>query len=349
MMTPRFQLNNKTSFGINGFGRIGRSVLRALSETSAFQEGQVELTQINDLTDANTLAHLFKYDSVHGTFKGEVKTDKDNLVVNGKSIRVISEPDPEKLAWGKSSTQLVLECTGRMKKKEQALSHKSAGAQKVVISAPMKDADITLVVGINDQDLDLSKHDVISNASCTTNCLTPVVKVLNENFKILKGSMTTVHSYTNDQRILDLPHSDLRRARAAALSMIPTTTGAAKAVGLVMPEMKGKIDGISVRVPTPNVSLVDFNAVVEKETSTEEVNAAFKQAAASNLKGVLGYSEEELVSTDYRGAYESSILDAPFTSVVDGNFVKVLSWYDNEWGFSCRMVDLGFLIGSKLS
>lgn len=323
--------------------------MRALSETAAFKEGLVEVTRINDLTDATTLAHLFKYDSNHGVFNGQVEVSGNYLSLNGKKIEVVAQADPSKLEWGKSQTQIVLECTGRMKSKAEAMAHiQSAGAKKVVISAPMKDADLTLVVGINDKDLDLSKQDVISNASCTTNCLAPVAKVLDEKFGIRRGSMTTVHSYTNDQRILDLPHKDLRRARAAAVSMIPTTTGAAKAVGLVLPQLKGKVDGISVRVPTPNVSLVDFNIEVERKTTREEVNSVMKNAAENELKGILAYCEEELVSTDFKGRPESSIFDAPFTSVIDGQFVKVLSWYDNEWGFSCRMVDLSFLMGSKL-
>jgi len=335
--------------GINGFGRIGRCVLRALSQTTAFQEGQVEVTQINDLTDAKTLAHLLKYDSNHGIFSGEVKINGDSeLEVCGKKIQVLSQPDPSKLKWKESGTQIVLECTGRFKEKKSALQHLEAGAKKVIISAPMKDADLTLVIGINDKQLDLSKQDVVSNASCTTNCLAPVAKILDQKFGIVKGSMTTVHSYTNDQRILDLPHKDIRRARAAAISIIPTTTGAAKAVGLVLPHLKGKIDGISVRVPTPNVSLVDLNVLVEKQTTKEEVNAAMKEAAESDLKGILGYSEEDLVSCDYRGRSESSYFDSGFTAVIDRNFVKVLSWYDNEWGFSCRMLDLSFLMGSKL-
>lgn len=345
MINPRFNLQSKVRISINGFGRIGRCVLRALSETTAFKEGQVEVTQINDLTDANTLAHLFKYDSNHGTFQGDVRTTGQNLELNGKKIPISAEPDPAKLGWGSSQTQFVLECTGRMKNREAATSHLAAGAKKVIISAPMGDADKTIVIGINHQDYDPAKHEIVSNASCTTNCLAPVAKVLHDNFKIVKGQMTTVHSYTNDQKILDLPHKDLRRARAAAVSMIPTTTGAAKAVGLVLPELKGKFDGISVRVPTPNVSLVDLNCVVEKNTTAEEIRSALKKASESDLKGVLGYTDEELVSCDYKGRPESSFVDGSFTSVVDGNFVKVLSWYDNEWGFSCRMIDLCFLMG----
>lgn len=348
MINPRYPINKKVKIGINGFGRIGRCILRALSETSAFKEGLVEITQINDLTDADSLAHLLKYDSVHGVLSSEVSASEDSLTLDGKKIRITKEPDPAKLAWGDSQTDIVLECTGRLKKNEQAQAHLKAGAKKVIISAPMGDADLTVVLGINDKDLDLSKQNIISNGSCTTNCLSPVAKVLHESFGIVHGSMTTVHSYTNDQRILDLPHSDKRRMRAAALSMIPTTTGAATALALVIPELKGKVDGISVRVPTPNVSLVDFNVVVEKATTKEEVNAALKKAADSNLKGILAYEEAELVSNDYRGRPESSLVDAASTKVIDQKFVKVLSWYDNEWGFSCRMVDMSFLIGSRL-
>jgi len=322
--------------------------MRVLADTQAFKDGQLEITQINDLTDAGTLAHLLKYDSNQGIFSGELRAGEGYLEINGKKILISAQPNPGKLGWGSTQTQLVLECTGRMKDKEAALQHKSAGAQKIIISAPMKDADLTVVVGVNDSILDLQKHEVVSNASCTTNCLAPVAMILDKKFGIVKGNMTTVHSYTNDQRILDLPHSDLRRARAAAVSIIPTTTGAAKAVGLVLPNLKGKIDGISVRVPTPNVSLVDFNVLVEKPTSKEAVNSAMKEASQGELKGILGYTEEELVSCDFRSRSESSYLDSGFTSVVDGNLVKLLSWYDNEWGFSCRMMDLSFLIGSKL-
>lgn len=347
MINPRFSLKSPLSIGINGFGRIGRCVLRALSETTAFQEGQVKVGKINDLTDAKTLAHLLKYDSNHGVFNAEVSSGDGFIEINGVKIPVSAEPDPAKLDWGSQNVSLVMECTGRLKNKEQALAHQKAGAKKIIISAPMKDPDATIVVGINDQSFDPSKHDVVSNASCTTNCLAPVAKVLNDEFKILKASMTTVHSYTNDQKILDLPHSDLRRARAAAVSMIPTTTGAAKAVGLVLPELKGKIDGSAIRVPTPNVSLVDLGCVVEKKTSIESINAAMKSASEGALKGILGYTEEELVSCDYRGRSESSVFDAPFTSVIDGDYVKILTWYDNEWGFSCRMIDLAFLMASK--
>jgi glyceraldehyde 3-phosphate dehydrogenase len=341
-------LQKPLRIGINGFGRIGRCVLRVIAETPEFKNGKLTVTQINDLTDAKTLAHLLKYDSVHGTFQQDVKAEGNFLVVAGTKILVSSEPKPQNLGWKNSQTDLVLECTGRFKNREEVAAHLQAGAKKVIVSAPLSGADKTIVMGINHESLDLLKDEILSNASCTTNCLAPVAKVIHDHFKIVKGSMTTVHSYTNDQRILDLPHSDLRRARAAAVSMIPTTTGAAKAVALVLPELKGRLDGISVRVPTPNVSLVDFNAVVEKTTTKEEVNAVLKKAAETGLKGILAYSEEELVSCDYRGSSASSTVDAPFTSVVDGSFVKVLSWYDNEWGFSCRMTDLTFYLGSRL-
>lgn len=341
-------LQKPLRIGINGFGRIGRCVLRVLAETPEFQSGKLVVTQINDLTDAKTLAHLFKYDSVHGTYALSVRAEGSDLVIGDKKIPVTAEPKPENLKWKETETDLVLECTGRFKDRNEVAAHLKAGARKVIMSAPLKGADKTIVMGINHQTLDLSKDEVLSNASCTTNCLAPIAKVIHENFEIVRGNMTTVHSYTNDQRILDLPHSDLRRARAAAVSMIPTTTGAAKAVALVMPELKGKLDGISVRVPTPNVSLVDLNVQVKKSTSVEAVNAALEKAASGELKGILNVSKEELVSCDYRGSAYSSIVDAPFTAVVDSEFVKVLSWYDNEWGFSNRMADLSFYLGSKL-
>ncbi len=343
----RYPLKNKVRVSINGFGRIGRCILRALAQTKEFQQGQFEVTAINDLTDSQTLAHLLKYDSNHGVFAGEVTAGENFLEINGRRIQTLKEADPTKLPWAKTETQFVMECTGRLKDKVQAMAHLQSGAKKVIISAPMKDADLTIVMGINDAMLDLQKQDVLSNASCTTNCLAPVAKVIEEKFGILHGNMTTVHSYTNDQRILDLPHSDQRRARAAAVSMIPTSTGAAKALGLVMPALKGKVDGISVRVPTPNVSLVDFNCVVKKDTSVEEVNAALREAAQGALKGILAVSDEELVSVDYKGRSESSMVDGPFTAVVDKRMIKVLSWYDNEWGFSCRMLDLACLMASQ--
>ncbi len=304
------------------------------------------MAKINDLTDAKTLAHLLRYDSNHGVFDKEVKVQDSRILCDGRSIEVIARPKPEDLDWKSSQVDIVLECTGRMKNREEAAVHLQTGAKKVIISAPMKDADKTLVMGINDEDL-MPSDAIVSNASCTTNCLAPVAKVLDDQFGIVRGSMTTVHAYTNDQKILDLPHSDWRRARAAAVSMIPTTTGAAKAVGLVLPHLKGKIDGIAIRVPTPNVSLVDFNVELKRSVSIEEINAAMKKSAEGELRGVLAYSNEELVSIDFRGRPESSIFDGPSTSVLDGNFVKVLSWYDNEWGFSCRMLDLAFLLSVK--
>ncbi len=348
MTTIRPNLKKPLKIAINGFGRIGRCLFRILAETPEFRDGLVQVTTINDLTDAETLAHLLKYDSVHGRFGGDVKVDGNKLSVYGKAIEVTAIPEPAKLGWAAQKVDIVLECTGRFKDKAQTAQHLTAGAKKVIFSAPLKDADLTVVYGINHEQFDPAKHEILSNASCTTNCLAPVVKVIDDNFKIIHGSMTTIHSYTNDQRILDLPHSDMRRARAAAVSMIPTTTGAAKAVGLVLPHLKGKIDGNSIRVPTPNVSVVDFGCEVEKQTTIEEVNAALKSASQGVLKGVLGFEEEELVSVDFNGATESSIVDAPSTNVIDKKFIKVLSWYDNEWGFSNRMVDLTFYMGNKL-
>lgn len=320
---------------INGFGRIGRSVLRAAAHDSG-----IEFVAINDLTDAKTLAHLLKYDSVHGKFPGEVAAEGDNLIVNGKSIKVLAMRNPAELPWKDLKIDVVLESTGLFTSKEKASQHLTAGAAKVIISAPATDPDITIVLGVNDKEYDKSKHHIISNASCTTNCLAPVAKVLQENFGIEKGLVTTVHSYTNDQNILDLPHKDLRRARAAALSMIPTTTGAAKAVSLVLPALKGKLDGMAIRVPTANVSVVDLVATLSKPADAAQINAALKAAADGPLKGVLGFSSEELVSIDFNGNPLSSIVDGPSTKVIDGNMVKVISWYDNETGFSHRVVDL---------
>ncbi len=347
-MTKRTRISKPLRISINGFGRIGRSLFRVLAKTPEFKDGLVTVTTINDLTDAKMLAHLLKYDSVHGRFDGDVQAQENKIVVNGKSIAISAIPDPAKLPWAAEKVDIVLECTGRFKDRAQTAQHLTAGAKKVIFSAPLKDADLTVVVGLNHEAYDPTKHQILSNASCTTNCLAPVAKVIDDTFKIQRGSMTTIHSYTNDQRILDLPHSDMRRARAAALSMIPTTTGAAKAVGLVLPNLKGKVDGISIRVPTPNVSLVDFNVQVEKETTKEEVNAALKSAADGYLNGILSFCEEELVSSDFNGTTESSIVDAASTSVIDKRFVKVLSWYDNEWGFSNRMIDLAYYIGAKL-
>ncbi|HEX9776672.1 MAG TPA: type I glyceraldehyde-3-phosphate dehydrogenase [Geopsychrobacteraceae bacterium] len=324
-----------TQVAINGFGRIGRNVMRI-----ACSSDRLEIVAINDLTDAATLAHLLKYDSVHGTFNAEIDVEGDNLVVNGRSIRILQQRDPARLPWRELGVDVVIESTGLFTKREDAAQHLQAGAKKVVISAPGKESDATICMGINQQSYDANRHQVISNASCTTNCLAPVAKVLLDKFGIVRGMMTTIHAYTNDQRILDLPHSDLRRARAAALSMIPTTTGAAKAVSLVLPELKGKLDGMAIRVPVPNVSLVDLVVEVEKNTSVEEVNAAMRAAATGPLQGILGYCEKPLVSCDFNGSPASSTLDALSTNVLGGNLVKVLAWYDNEWGYSNRVCDL---------
>jgi glyceraldehyde 3-phosphate dehydrogenase len=321
--------------GINGFGRIGRNLLCA-----SLQEPGIEFVAVNDITDPKTLAHLLKYDSVFGTLDAEVGYGDDCIKVGGKTLRVFKVKDPAELDWSSLGAQIVIESTGLFTKAEDAKKHLKGSVKKVIITAPAKNEDITIVLGVNEHAYNPAKHHIISNASCTTNCLAPAAKVLHENFKILKGSMTTIHAYTNDQRILDLPHKDLRRARAAALSMIPTTTGAAKAVGLVLPELKGKLDGYAMRVPTPNVSVVDLVVFVEKSTTAEEVNAAFKKAAEGPLKGILQYSEEELVSRDFLGNPYSSIVDAGFTKVIDGTCVKVTAWYDNEWGYSCRVRDL---------
>ncbi len=331
--------------GINGFGRIGRNVLRAATMA---KQTEIEFVGVNDITDTKTLAHLLKYDSVHKRFPGTVEAKGDALIVNGKSIKVSAIKEPEKLPWKELGVEYVLESTGRFTDKESASKHLAAGAKKVVISAPAKGEDITICMGVNHEKYDPAKHAIISNASCTTNCLVPMVKVVMDNFGFKHGFMTTVHSYTNDQQILDLPHKDLRRARAAALSIIPTTTGAAKATGLVIPEVKGKIDGISLRVPTPDVSIVELVADVEKPTTAEAVNAAFKKAAASGpLKGILETSDEPLVSTDYIGSLYSSVIDTMSTAVIDGSLVHISSWYDNEMGYSARCVDLLAYIGSR--
>ncbi len=321
--------------GINGFGRIGRNIFRA-----SIQDAEIDIVAANDVTDAKTLAHLLKYDSVLGNLKEEVRAEKDVIIAGDESFQVLKEKDPAKLPWKALGVDLVIESTGLFTNREDAAKHLSAGAKKVIISAPAKGEDLTVVMGVNDDKYDPAKHHVLSNASCTTNCLAPIVKVLHQEFGMKKGIMTTVHSYTNDQKLLDLPHKDLRRARAAALSMIPTTTGAAIAVTKVLPELKGKLDGISVRVPTPNVSLTDLAAWLENTVTPEDVNRAFENAAKGSLKGILAVTNEELVSSDFRGDPHSSIVDAPFTKVVDGDAVKVLSWYDNEWGFSCRVLDL---------
>ncbi|MDT8445017.1 MAG: type I glyceraldehyde-3-phosphate dehydrogenase [Desulfuromonadales bacterium] len=326
---------------INGFGRIGRNVLRAAQNTSEF-----EIVAINDLTSPQTLAHLLKYDSIQGIFAKEVSATADAVLIGGKAIKVFSERDPAALPWKELGVEIVIESTGFFTNGKDAAKHIQAGARKVIISAPGKDVDLTVCMGVNDNLYDAAKHHIVSNASCTTNCLAPVAKVLLENFGIVKGLMTTVHAYTNDQNILDLPHSDLRRARAAALSMIPTTTGAAKAVALVLPELKGKLDGLAVRVPVPNVSLVDLVVETEKATSAEDVNKALKAAADGPLKGILAYSEEPLVSCDYNGNPSSSTVDAATTTVIGGNMVKVMSWYDNEWGYSNRIVDLVKLVAT---
>ncbi|MFO1444560.1 type I glyceraldehyde-3-phosphate dehydrogenase [Bacillus sp. Bva_UNVM-123] len=328
--------------GINGFGRIGRIVFRA-----ALNNPNVEIVAVNDLTDANMLAHLLKYDSVHGTLNEEVKVDGDYLVVGGHKVKVIAERDPAKLGWGDLGVEVVVESTGRFTKRDDAAKHLEAGAKKVIISAPASNEDITVVMGVNHEQYDPNNHHVISNASCTTNCLAPFAKVLNDQFGIKRGMMTTIHSYTNDQQILDLPHKDYRRARAAAMNIIPTTTGAAKAVSLVLPELKGKLNGGAVRVPTPNVSLVDLVVELEKEVTVEQVNAALKAASEGELKGILGYSEEPLVSGDYNGNVDSSTIDALSTMVMEGNMVKVISWYDNEAGYSNRVVDLIEYIAKK--
>ena len=320
---------------INGFGRIGRMVFRILESVP-----EIEVVAINDLTDPATLAHLLTYDSVHGKFAADVAVKDGALIVNGRTVRVTAQPDPTKLAWGEVGAEIILECTGRFRTKTDAEKHMTAGARAVIVSAPAKGEDLTVVVGVNDHLLDPAKHTVVSNGSCTTNCLAPVVKVIDDAFGVVRGMMTTIHSYTNDQRILDLPHEDLRRARSAALSMIPTTTGAASAVGKVLPHLNGKLDGISVRVPTPDVSLVDVVLEIKQSVTVEQVNAALQAAADGPLKGILAVEPKELVSVDYIGNPHSSIVDAPCTAVMGGNMVKILSWYDNEWGFSERMVDL---------
>ena len=331
--------------GINGFGRIGRNVLRAATMA---KQTDVEFVGVNDITDTKTLAHLLKYDSVHGRFPGTVEARGDALVVNGKTIKVSAIKEPEKLPWKNLGVEFVLESTGRFTDKESAAKHLTAGARKVVISAPAKGEDITICMGVNHEQYDPATHHIISNASCTTNCLVPVVKVIIDNFGFKHGFMTTVHSYTNDQQILDLPHKDMRRARAAALSIIPTTTGAAKATGLVIPEVKGKIDGVSLRVPTPDVSIVDLTAEVERPTTVDAVNAAFRKAAASGpLKDILDVSDEPLVSVDYIGSLFSSVIDSMSTAVIDGTLVHVSSWYDNEMGYSSRCVDLLAYLGKR--
>jgi glyceraldehyde 3-phosphate dehydrogenase len=330
--------------GINGFGRIGRNLFRAALGTR-----DIDFVAVNDLTDAKTLAHLLKYDSVHGTLREAVKVDGDGFRVADRQVKVLAVKNPAELPWKSLGVDVVLECTGIFTDREKAAAHLQAGARTVVVSAPSKGADLTVCMGVNHEQFDPARHQVISNASCTTNCLAPVAKVLHEKFGIVHGLMTTVHAYTNDQQILDLQHKDLRRARAAAMSMIPTTTGAARAVGLVLPELKGKLDGIAIRVPVPNVSIIDLNAVVRTSATAEAVNQAFRDAAAGPLKGILDVSDEPLVSRDYNGSPLSSVVDALSTNVMEGTFVKVMSWYDNEWGFSCRMRDLTLHVAARLA
>ena len=328
--------------GINGFGRIGRNVVRA-----GIHRDDIEFVAVNDLTDTKTLAHLLKYDSVLGPLPETVTHDGDSITAGGKQFKVFATKDPAQLDWTTVGAQIVIESTGKFTDAKEACKHIRGTVKKVIISAPAKNEDVTIVLGVNDDMYDPKIHNIVSNASCTTNCLAPVVKVLYDNFGIQKGSMTTIHSYTNDQNVLDFPHKDLRRARAAALNMIPTTTGAAKAIGLVMPQLKGKLDGYAMRVPTPNVSVVDLVAVLNKPATTEEVNAALKEAANNGLKGILGYTEDPVVSSDMMHNSNSSIVDAGMTKVLDGNLAKVVSWYDNEWGYSCRVVDLIAFLAKK--
>ncbi|NUP57127.1 MAG: type I glyceraldehyde-3-phosphate dehydrogenase [Gemmatimonadaceae bacterium] len=331
--------------GINGFGRIGRQVLRAAKQSGT--KG-LDFVAVNDLTDTKTLAHLFKYDSVHREYRGDVKAGSGSITVDGDEIKILAEKEPAKLPWKDLGVDIVLESTGRFTDKDKAALHIAGGAKKVIISAPAKGEDITIVMGVNDKKYDPKSHHIISNASCTTNCLVPMVKVVRDNFGFVRGSMVTVHSYTNDQNILDLPHKDLRRARAAAISMIPTTSGAAKATSLVIPELKGKIDGMSIRVPTPDVSFTDLTAVVDKTVTIEQINDAFRKAADGELKGILKFTDLELVSSDYIGNPHSCIIDGKCTNVVDGTLVKVSGWYDNEWGYASRCVDLLRYVGGKL-
>jgi glyceraldehyde 3-phosphate dehydrogenase len=328
---------------INGFGRIGRNFFRASKGEKEF-----EIVAINDLTDAKTLAHLLKYDSVHGIFNADVKATDSSIAVDGKEIRVFAERSPENLPWKDLNVDVIIESTGLFTERDKAAKHLDAGAKWVIISAPAKEPDITVCLGVNEESLDPSKHKIISNASCTTNCLAPVAKVLHKEFGIIRGLMTTVHSYTNDQRILDLPHKDLRRARAAAISMIPSTTGAAKAIGLVLPELKGKLDGFAIRVPTPNVSVVDLVAELNRDVTADEVNAAMKKWADGPMKGILQYCDSPLVSVDFNGNPHSSIFDATLTKVIEGRMVKIISWYDNEWGYSTRLKDLIVYISKKI-
>ncbi|HYN08294.1 MAG TPA: type I glyceraldehyde-3-phosphate dehydrogenase [Vicinamibacterales bacterium] len=324
-----------TRIGINGFGRIGRNIMRA-----AMPHDEIDIVAVNDLTDAATLAHLLKYDSILGNLQADIKASGDRITVDGDEFQVLAQKDPAALPWKDLGVELVIESTGKFTKRDDAAKHLAAGAKRVVITAPAKGPDITVVMGVNHESYDPAKHRIVSNASCTTNCLAPTVKVLHETYGVKKGWMMTVHSYTNDQQLLDLPHKDLRRARAAALSIIPTTTGAATAVGEVLPALKGKLDGVSVRVPTPNVSLVDLTVLLDKKVTAEEVNKTFEAAACGPYKGIIEYVTAPLVSIDFRGNAHSAVIDAPYTKVIDGDFVKVLAWYDNEWGYSSRCVDL---------
>lgn len=333
-----------TRVGINGFGRIGRLVMKAIIERS---QGVLEVVAVNDLTDAATNAHLFKYDSNYGVYPGTVEAEGDSLVIDGAQVKVLAERDPSRIPWGALGVDIVLESTGLFTDAAKAGAHRTAGAKKVIISAPGKNEDVTIVLGVNEGQYDPSRHHIISNASCTTNCVAPVIKVLNDNFGVARGLMTTIHSYTNDQKILDVFHKDLRRARAAALNIIPTTTGAAKVVGVVIPELKGKLHGIAIRVPTPTVSLIDFVADLKKKATVEEVNKAYLDASAGSLKGLLQYCTEPLVSVDFKGSPYSAIFDSLSTMVMDDTMVKVLAWYDNEWGYSCRLADLAVFVARK--
>lgn len=335
-----------TKIGINGFGRIGRQVMRIATEQN---RSEMEIVAINDLTDTTTNAHLFKYDSNYGKFPGSVEASQDAIIVNGKKVRVLAERDPGKIPWKDFGVELVIESTGLFTDPAKAQAHFQSGVKKVIISAPAKGDILTVVMGVNEKEYDPKKHNIISNASCTTNCIAPVIKVLHDNFGITRGLMTTAHSYTNDQRLLDMQHKDLRRARAAALNIVPTSTGAARVVGVVIPELKGKLNGISLRVPTPTVSICDFVADLKQKVTSSEVNQVFKSAAEGYLKGILEYCEEPLVSVDFRGNSASAIFDAESTMIIDGDMIKVLAWYDNEWGYSCRLVDLAaFIIGKGL-
>jgi len=333
-----------TKIGINGFGRVGRLTLRAVNQ---YHQGKLEVAAINDLTDTKTNAHLLKWDSTYGPYGGKVEATEDSIIVDGKEVRVLSERDPGNISWRDWGVDIVIESTGLFTDATKAAAHLKGGAKKVLISAPARNEDITIVLGVNEDKYDPNKHKVISNASCTTNCIAPAVKVLHQSFGVSKGLMTTIHAYTNDQRLLDMYHKDLRRARAAALNIIPTTTGAARAVAQVIPELKGKLHGLAMRVPVATVSVVDFVADLEKEVTVEQVNQAFQKAAAGELKGILEYCQEELVSIDFKGNPASSIFDAPSTMVIAGNMVKVLAWYDNEWGYSCRLADLAAYIIDK--